>query len=306
MDTNQRSEWVDSKLAALTPMWQPELQRARTRVAAKQHAASARPRRVTIAAAIAASAMGIVMLTAPASRAVAQRVWDSLFLHNVTVLRVDSDALPWNLSIHAAPKQTSDVATLSAAAQLAGFAPLLPAGHPKLAVIGAINADVNLDTAKLHEALARAGIQDIRVPGEWNGAKLGIHISPSIVAVYPGDITLMQLRPVTVNAAAGFAMEQFAEMAFRIVGVGEGEARRMAVQFTANPSWFLAIPQDEEVKIRETSLRSGRGMLIQDYDADTRALTTALIWSTPDRTFLLSGKMSEEQAIAMANNTPTH
>jgi hypothetical protein len=304
MASNQvTGEWVDSKLAALTPTWESDPQRGRTLLTRMDRVV--RPGRVRAPLAVALATCVICVVAVPATRAVAQRIWDQLFLTNVEVLRVNSGAVPWNISVRSAP-QAIDVDTPAAAAKEAGLSPILPPGVPKLAVMGRIDVDLSLSTGQLREALQRAGALDIRVPDEWDGVKVGIHVSPIIVATYPDDITLMQLKPIGLTAPVGFAIEDFAEVTFRIVGLNSTEAKRMAAQFTANPSWFLGIPQDEMVEIRETPLRSGKGMLIEEYDEDTKAMTTALIWSTSDRTFLLSGKMSEKRAIAIANATPTH
>jgi hypothetical protein len=300
------SEWVDAKLANLASTWEPNPQQARARLAAREGSVGLAPRRLRLAAAFAGCALCILVVI-PGTRAVAQRIWDKLFLGHVTVLRVNTEALPWELSVQAAPDKVSEVDTPSSAAERAGFIPLLPPIVPmNLAVIGAVRADVKLSTLQLQQALQIAGVMDIVVPSDWDGVRIGIDVSPMIVANYPGDITLMQLQPIGVTAPAGFAMHDFAEIAFRIVGLNSTDARRMASQFTANPSWFLGVPRDEAADIREVDLRSGKGIVIEDRDEDTKSLTTALVWSITDRTFLLSGKIGAERAIAIANDTPSH
>lgn len=301
---SQGTEWVDAKLANLTPGWQPDTRQARARLRARLPLEGG-PRRLPLAAGLAAALLVVAVL--PATRAVGQRIWDQLFLRDVTVLRVDPNRLPMPLSIHMGQNSPVRAATVQEAAQFAGFSPVFPPDFgpaPELAVIGPISAAMNLNVEELRTALKGSGARDVRVPQEWDGVKIDIQLSPLVVASYSDDTSLMQLKPVALNAPAGFAMEELSEVAFRILGLGEREARQMAVKFTQHPTWFIAIPQDEAADIREVALQSGTGMLIRDTDEDTGLVTTSLIWSTHDRTFLLSGKITEERAIRLANLTP--
>jgi hypothetical protein len=71
----------------------------------------------------------------------------------------------------------------------------------------------------------------------------------------------------------------------------------------AAPAWMMPIEPDEKVGIREVTLRSGPGTLVYDYDEDhpDRVERLTLIWSVPDRVFILSTGLGDTVAIAAAN-----
>ncbi|HYP09365.1 MAG TPA: hypothetical protein VER03_24280 [Bryobacteraceae bacterium] len=297
----QLNEWTDAKLATLTPEWEPNTVRARARLNSRSPMAM-RPRRLRFAAALAAALVLVAML--PATRAVGQRIWDRLFLTGVTVVRVDPDALPWSLNIHIGQKSPVRAETARAAAQAAGFTPMFPqefGQSPQLAVLGPITASVNLNARQLQEALDKAGASNVRARQEWDGVKLGIEVRPIVIAEYPGS-TLMQMQPLTLDAPAGFAMSEFVEVAFRILGLGAGEASQMARQFAEHPTWFLGVPQEDAVQMREVRLDSGPAMLLEDFKEDGGKERTTLIWSIKDRTLILSGDMTPDRAVAIANS----
>jgi hypothetical protein len=54
--------------------------------------------------------------------------------------------------------------------------------------------------------------------------------------------------------------------------------------------------------MREVALNSGTGMMIRDFDDNGQQERVALLWSTSDRIYMLSGKMSENLAVTVANS----
>lgn len=103
-------------------------------------------------------------------------------------------------------------------------------------------------------------------------------------------------------APPDFDAAHLVEVTFRIFGVNRQDARLLSERFAANPAWFLGIPQDDEVTIQEVSLRSGRGMYIEDFNEQGRSERAALVWSTSDRVYVLSGNMSRQRAILVADS----
>ncbi len=63
------------------------------------------------------------------------------------------------------------------------------------------------------------------------------------------------------------------------------------------PAWIAPIDSDfnKFANIEEVQLTSGPGTLVQESDR------VSLVWSVPDRVYLISGKLPRELAIAMAN-----
>jgi hypothetical protein len=249
-------------------------------------------------------------MTLPAPGALAQRVWDSLFLTRVEVVRVNFDDLPDVESFRAktvsGPGKTVKVGDPAQAERLAGFKLGLPAigilGSPRaIGVISPIAAQLDLRAGELTEALRQAGVSDMTIPKEWDGASLRFQTGPLVMTEYP-DNSLLQCRPFAMVTPTGFQLDRFAEVAFRILGLRSAEARYLSRRFAANPAWLLGIPLDEPGEIREVELRSGSGILIDNLNENGQSERVEVVWNTADRIYALSGKMSRELAIQVANS----
>jgi hypothetical protein len=70
----------------------------------------------------------------------------------------------------------------------------------------------------------------------------------------------------------------------------------------ANPAFFLGISREDKSEIREVSLRRGTGTLIHSLDDDGSLQRTELIWTTRDRLYALSGNITDDLAIAVADS----
>jgi hypothetical protein len=304
MDT---AKWVDLRLATLDPSsdWQPNAYRALSQLRDRGQLKKS-PRRSWLWAATAACLACLTVIAFPGSRAVAERLWNSFFLNKIDVVRLDLDDAPLNATLITNPGPPQPVSTSEEAARLTGFTPRLPSrtvlpAAPKLVVTGRMAIHLNVDTAELKAGLRRSGASEIRVPKNWDTATLSVHAGPMIIADYP-EISLMQCRPITLTTPTGFVTKDFAEATFRMLGLNGGEARQLAQKFAANPSWLFGIPQDEPVEIQEMALRSGPGMLIEDFDENGQSERLSIVWSVADRIYALSGKMTRELAIATANS----
>jgi hypothetical protein len=218
----------------------------------------------------------------------AQGLWDHFVLNRVDVVRVDLSDLP--LQSHVATDGMSKVARdETEAEQLAGFKPNLPAGvlssTPQLTVTGSMVAEQTIRVNDLRSALARRGAADVAVPAQWDGVTLRAIIGPMLAADYPGEVQILQSRPVSLSVPSGFQLEAFANAAFRSIGVTSRDAAAMAGKFAANPAWFIDIPPDEVVNIQELSLVNGPAMLMEEYGDSGAISRETVIRSTTDRLY---------------------
>lgn len=94
----------------------------------------------------------------------------------------------------------------------------------------------------------------------------------------------------------------FSEALLRIVGLNHADARQFASQLAATPVWLFPIEPDEVVQMRQVNLRTGPGTLLQGFDEDGKIVRVTLLWSTPDRLYLISAGTSDEVVIAAANS----
>jgi hypothetical protein len=196
---------------------------------------------------------------------------------------------------------------LTEAEQLAGFKPNLPAGvlssSPRLTVTGPIIAQQTIRVNDLRSALARRGAADLAVPADWDGVTLRAVIGPMLAADYPGEVQILQSKPVSLSVPSGFPLENFANVAFRSIGVSSRDASAMAKKFAADPAWFVDIPPDEVVGIQELSLVNGPAMLTEEYGDSGAIVRETVIRSTRDRLYAVMSP-TRELSVKIASSLP--
>lgn len=319
---DRRNPWIDDRLRALDPpdTWEPStavaLARHRQRVAA---ADAARPRRAwTWTWLAAASAVCLVLLLMPATRAAAQRLWDVFFAERVEFVTLDMDRLPRSLTDQQVrlTGATLPVGSLASAESTARFTPRLPdasiasaagaaaaGATPQLSVTGTITVESRINVADLEAAANSAGLADLRFPRSWDGARIGIHSSPLVIADYP-EFQLIQAMPLAITTPPDFDLAAFTENVLRIGGLGADAARVFSARMAATPFALLAVSPEEQVRLREVTLRMGEGTIVHDLHDDGSLQRTTLVWTTADRIYAISSNLPDEQLMAIADAIP--
>lgn len=287
MERTSEHDWIADRLAVTEPHWEPDVARARTRL---RQPTPARPRRATVAAALATAAV-LVAFASPYGRAGAQELWYRWFVTRVAVVRVDLSKVPFDQNIQLSDLQ-QEVSPAEAAARV-GFAPSLPpaalaGGDPALSIVGRVEMTQRIRTLALEQALARAHATDVEVPGEWNGISLRAVIGPMLVARYPGDVEILQTAPIRLEMPAGFPLARFAEVAFRAGGMPWREARQLAEDYARQPAWLLDVPADEAVLVETVSLPGGGSALLIEDPGEHGGERFTLLLSRPARLFSVS------------------
>jgi hypothetical protein len=226
-------------------------------------------------------------------------------LKRFEVVRVDEPAmerLPSSLrAIFADPTPGAEpVANLDEAAARVGFAPRLPksADKPEFGVMDSVNGRAAVSIAELKTALGSSQVSDVSIPGEWDGVEITIRQDAGILADY-GSFLIMQAPPLTLGVPQGFALDRFMEIIFRILGINAKDASALRERFAANAAAFLPIGARYEMDIRDVHLDSGSGVLLQNAD---KIGELALAWSTADRSYFITGQLTEQQVIEIANS----
>ena len=136
------------------------------------------------------------------------------------------------------------------------------------------------------------------VSQDWEAVTIAIERGRSVLADY-GDFVIVQAPPLTLNTPSGFPVDQFVEVLFRVVGIDAPDARTLRQKFAANPAVFFPIPTRYEMDIHEVRLNSGSGLLMQN---GSKIGDLALVWSTADYIYFLTGALTETQVIELANS----
>jgi hypothetical protein len=88
--------------------------------------------------------------------------------------------------------------------------------------------------------LKEAKAADVSVPPAWNGVSIALHQNRGILTGY-GAFFIVQAPPMTMNAPAGFPLDQLIEVLLSIVGMNAMDARSSA-RIVASPSAHFPIP----------------------------------------------------------------
>jgi hypothetical protein len=297
---NNNQLWVADKMSYLDPPagWNPDSAAALGRFQNRQPPVSA------WYWAWAAAIFLSVLLLFPATRAAAQQLWQFFTVRRVAFVRVK----PWPRGIPAPeakligtmapPIPANDVEQVRWRVH---YEPRLPhagvlSGSPRLSTTLGLSAGTIVRTAVLQNALRAVGIVNVTVPPQWDNAQLTLHTSDAVIAEWP-DIIFAQSLPLTLSAPPGFDFPAFSAVILRVLGVEPADAQRLAEQMGTAPAWIAPIDSsfDKFATIEEVQLASGPGTLVQESDR------ISLVWSVPDRVYVISGKLSRELAIATAN-----
>jgi hypothetical protein len=260
-------------------------------------------------AAVAAVVIAVVLLL-PAGRAVAQQLWQLLTVRQVAFIRVN----PWpagvpspQVKLIGIPIPPLPVRDVDEARGRVHYDPRLPrpgvlSGSPRLSTTFSLSAGTVIKASDLELALRKSGVTDQTVPPEWDGVRLALHTSAIVIAEWP-DIAFAQSLPLTLTAPPGFDFPAFSALVLRVLGVGTEEARRLAQRSGTSPPWLAPIARDfeESATIEEVRLNSGPATLLEERENDGSVKRITVVWSVPDRVYLLSGKLSRDLAIATAN-----
>ena len=305
METNHEDRWVADRLATIEPQWSPNLARGREMLDARL--ARRRYSWTWVAAAAATAAVCVAVLALPATRALAQELWFRFVLNRIDVVRLDLSKLPLHMQVTTNGLE-QHVQNTDEAARKTGFRPYLPSpdvlyATPDINVAGPIRVEQTIHVGDIESALGRVGASDVHVPQEWEGVQLRTEIGPIVAANYPENIQILQARPIALSVPSGFVLEDFTEVAFRSVGVSLWEARAMARKFAAHPAWFLDIPPDQLVNVREVALQAGAGLLIEDLNEKGAVKRVTVFRSTTERMYAVSAR-DRELCIKIANALP--
>jgi hypothetical protein len=290
METNHEDRWVANRLATLEPHWSPNLVRGLGLLESKLE----KPHRslTWIAVAVASAAVCVAMLALPATKALAQELWYRFVLRRVDVVQLDLSKLPLQMQVTTNGLEQS-VQDMEEAERKSGFRPYLPLPgvrhtNPGIIISGPISVEQTIHVRDIESALVKVGASDVQVPLEWEGIQLHTQIGPTVELNYSDGVHIVQTRPIELSVPSGFPLEQFAEVAFRSIGVSSWEARAMAQRFAADPAWLLDLPPNAVVNLQEVSLQAGPALLIKEVDGQGAVKRVTVVFSTSERMYSVS------------------
>ena len=226
-------------------------------------------------------------------------------LKRFAVIRVnqqDINRVPNDLRlIFADPVPDAEIVnTLNDATVRVGFTARLPKSSktPQFGVIAPIGEELKINVAQLRAALSDAKAGDVTVPDSWDGMTIGLTQRSGVFADF-GGFFLVQAPLQTMSVRSGFPMDQFVEVLCRILGMNAAQARTIRQTFAATPMAFFPIPTRYDMDVHDVKLHAGTGTLLQN---GSKQGELALAWSDDERTYFLSGQLTEAEAVSTADS----
>ncbi len=283
-----------------------------------------------------------VIVTVPATRAVADHLLNLFRIQQVTVLPVDFTGLETLNGNSALGKQISQlvsdsvtvsqspgapVAAASAAdaSQKTGFTVRLPSteSYSRLTVRSAAAFNFTIDRAKAQALLDEAGRSDLVLPNDIDGQVVSVTIPASARADYgtcpdpstadgtqagspgrnyPDCVILFEIPSPTVDAPASVDVAQLAQIGLEFTGMTADQA----AAFTSSVDWTstLVVPVPKNAATYQQLTVDGvTGTLIQRPADD--APQYVLLWVKNGIVYAIGGLGADSQrAIDMANSLP--
>jgi hypothetical protein len=316
----------------------PEFARAlreKLRAQEAEEAQSARPsfgwRWRLASAGMAAALAGIALLAVPSVRVAAQSLLDVFRVKRVAAVPTDFkrlDRLSENLDMKTFlgeqvetlvdPGNTQTLDSVEAAAGASGLEVKLPKAVPngftgptvryRPAGTYRVTADMN----KVQTILDTLEIDDVEVPWEANGAVFVVKAPPVVELVYrrgDSEIVFVQSQSPEVELPPGVDLRRLGEIGLRVQGLSAAEARSFARTIDWSSTLVVPVPVMGS-EYHEVDLRGGKGLLVTMQHArrpDGTRVTqgprrSALIWTTNDRVFRLTGRGNGVDLLQMAHS----
>ncbi len=342
-----RREGVGHRLAFLSgPVQAPNVQLEMKRFRERKLSQKEIPmlKRIFASTAVRYAAIAVLLLavivSVPATRALADQVLNLFRVEQVTVLPVDftgmkqlsgngplgqqlSDLVSSSITVKQKPGAPVQVSSAAEASQKTGFTVRLPQGatFSRLSVQGAAAFDVTIDRAKAQALLDEAGRGDLVLPKDIDGAVVSVSVPASVRADFgtcpdpaavesamqgsgsrnfPDCVILSEIPSPTVNAPANVDVAQLAQIGLEFTGMTPEQAAAYTKTIDWTTTLVVPIPKNAAT-YQQLTVDGVTGTLVQRPSDD--AADFVLIWIKNGIVYSIGGLGSNSQrAIDIANS----
>jgi len=180
----------------------------------------------------------------------------------------------------------------------------IPQSYSAAEIMGTpeFGARITLKTAGLQAVLDALGLGDVELPEGLDGQAATVRVPPIVTQRYVnGDrnIHVIQAQSPDVSFPAGVDLSQLAYAALRVLGMPRDEAYRMSVTIDWRSTLIVPVPS-QAVAYRPINVAGNEGLLIEGLARDEEHPGGALMWSTGGETFAVTGPLSGEELLEIA------
>lgn len=231
-------------------------------------------------------------------------------------LNVDTEKLfADNVQVLQEPGKPVQVASVEEAAQRAGFNVAVPSQAPQgaklqVSVQGEGAAVITANVAKTQELLELAGVNDVKIPAQLDGAQITIRKPAAVVLTYKlqdGSIALMQSPSPEIELPTGVELKQLGEIGLRVLGLSADEARDFANKVDWSSTFLIPIPANA-AEVRQVTVNGAEGLMINASSTaqNRRGLyargNSLILWAKDGMVYGLQGNGGAVDLLEIANS----
>ena len=214
---------------------------------------------------------------------------------------------------------------MGAATTAAGFAPRVPRTLPEgfvadtIAVMGASESRVTVDTKNLRELMQTMAVTDLTVPAGLDGQIVTMRTQPAVMQRFRNqgqDLAFLQSESPELGLPAGVDLSRLGEIGLRLLGLERGEAHRMAQHIDWHSTMLVPL-QANATAFHEVTVHGQRGLLMEskvskDSKADAPAGADTherrfrggrtLLWTEQGRVYALMGRVNTVELMQCAES----
>ena len=212
------------------------------------------------------------------------------------------------------PGRPRYVSSRDAASREVGYAVSAPGFLPgglatdSIFVQGEGEVRLMVSEQKLRSLLQRLDVNDVQVPSGLDGRWIEVRKPPMVMQTFRSPrgnrtTTLLQAKSPEVSVPSGWDVERLVEIGLRVLGLDQGEARRIARSTDWRSTLLIPIPMNAST-FRQVTVHGQQGLMITvtDRKDGRRRESALLLWSEGDRVFCLQSSMSGPALVQMAES----
>lgn len=165
---------------------------------------------------------------------------------------------------------------------------------------------ITADAARLRQVLDALQLGDVQVPAGLDGQTIDVHAFPAVQQRFLSErrrAMLMQAKSPEVGLPSGVDLARLGEIALRVMGLSENEARSLAARTDWRSTLLVPVPLTAG-SFREVDVNGAKGLLVsyEEPAAGDRPARHAvmLLWSQGEDVFAFAGNVSSDDLVQMA------
>lgn len=171
-------------------------------------------------------------------------------------------------------------------------------------------ARVLVDKGRVETVLREIGLTDARLPAALDGAEVSVRVPTAVEMHYSSGkqkVTFFQSPSPEISLPSDVDRVQLAELALRVAGLPQAEARRIASSVDLDGTMLLPLPAGA-TQFREVDVNGAPGLLIQTSKPSTsgkrgyRRDGTVILWERDGYVYALAGTIGDLDLLEMAHS----